>query len=87
MILDLLNKSRNEKNKNNENDLVKVTALLIHAAKIDDNYSNKEKSIIIDFVKSVENKVNAEKIINEAEIEEKNSNQILKYTQEIKKIV
>ena len=85
MILDLLNKSRNEKNKNNENDLVKVTALLIHAAKIDDNYSNKEKSIIIDFVKSVENKVNAEKIINEAEIEEKNSNQILKYTQEIKK--
>ena len=85
MILDLLNKSRNEKNKNNENDLVKVTALLIHAAKIDDNYSNKEKSIIIDFVKSVANKVNAEKIINEAEIEEKNSNQILKYTQEIKK--
>ncbi len=47
MIFDLLNK----KEKNDENiNLIKIIALLIHAAKIDELYSEKEKKIIIDFI-------------------------------------
>ena len=33
---------KNDKNKDNDNDLTKVAALLIHAAKIDENYSKQE---------------------------------------------
>ena len=84
-MLNIFNKSQSEKNENIERDIIKITALLIHAAKIDDKYSNKEKLIIADFLKSIEKKMNTEEIINKAEIEESNSNQILMYTQEIKK--
>ena len=45
----------------------------------------KERLIIINFLKSIDSKINFEEIIKKAEIDEENSNQILKYTQEIKK--
>ena len=84
-MLDILNKSPN-KNKNVEDkNLVKIAALLIHAAKIDDNYSDKERLIIISFLKSIDSEINFEEIMKKAEADEENSNQILKYTQEIKK--
>ena len=84
-MLNIFKKSQN-KNKNAEEEgFIKITALLIHAAKIDDNYSNKERLIIINFLKSVHSEINFEEIMKKAEIEEENSNQILKYTQEIKK--
>ena len=67
------------------NGLIKITALLIHAAKIDDNYSQKEKEIIMDFLKSMNKSLDVENILKQAEREEENSNQILRYTQEIKK--
>ena len=70
--------------------LVKVAALLIHAAKIDENYTNKERNLIINFVEmSSKNNLDKKKIldvVNEAENYEKNSNQILEYTQEVKKM-
>ena len=48
MIFKLLDK--NKKNMiDKNNDLIKVICLLIHAARIDENYSEKEKKIIIDF--------------------------------------
>ena len=78
-MLNIFKKSQN-KNKNAEEEgFIKITALLIHAAKIDDNYSNKERLIIINFLKSVHSEINFEEIMKKAEIEEENSNQILKY--------
>ena len=68
-----------------QKEIIGIVALLIHAAKIDEIYSEKEKKIILSFVKSNlsnENEVN--KIIQEAESLEKNSNQLLNYTKIIK---
>ncbi len=84
-MLDILNKSPNKNNNVEDKNLVKITALLIHAAKIDDNYSDKERLIIISFLKSIDSEINFEEIMKKAESDEENSNQILKYTQEIKK--
>ena len=83
-MLDIFKKNQ-DNNKSDEENLIKITALLIHAAKIDEHYSEKEKTIIINFLKSIDAKLNFENIMNRAETIEENSNQILKYTQEIKK--
>ena len=83
-MLDIFKKNQ-DSDKSDEENLVKITALLIHAAKIDEHYSEKEKTIIINFLKSIDAKLNFENIMNRAETNEENSNQILKYTQEIKK--
>ena len=76
------------KNKEKENDnsnLIKVAALLIHAAKIDENFSKKEEEIIEQALfKMGANKQNIQKIINEGKIIEENSNQILDFTKEVK---
>ena len=66
-------------------DFTKIAALLIHAAKIDENYTEKERIIILNFLKSVSPDADPENIIKKAETEEKNSNQILNFTKEIKK--
>ena len=75
---------------NNDNELVKVGALLIHTAKIDEDYTEKEKKIIINFIKKfLTNKRDENsilKLIRESEEKEKNSNQILEYTKEVKKM-
>ena len=83
-MLDIFKKNQ-DSDKSDEENLVKITALLIHAAKIDEHYSEKEKTIITNFLKSIDAKLNFENIMNRAETIEENSNQILKYTQEIKK--
>ncbi len=85
MITKLFKKTKKDKEIIDNNSLTKIVALLIHAAKIDDNYLQKEKEIIMDFLKSMDKSLDAENIMKQAEREEKNSNQILKYTQEIKK--
>ena len=77
------------KNKNNESDkdslYVKTAALLIHTAKIDENYSDIEKKIIkITLINLGVNEENLEKIFKKAEDIEANSNQILEFTKEIK---
>ena len=76
-------KKNNLNDKNDE--LVKVGALLIHAAKIDEDYSQKESEIIKQALLKIgaDNK-DIEKIIKKAEEVEKNSNQILEFTREIK---
>jgi len=84
-MLNIFKKSQDGNKNTEDKNLIKITALLIHAAKIDDNYSEKERLIIINFLKSIDSKLNFEEIIKKAEIDEENSNQILKYTQEIKK--
>ena len=71
----------------NNNFLTKVCALLIHAAKIDENYTNKEEEIIKKTLNElgVEN-VNISRTIEEAKIIEENSNQILDFTREVKNL-
>ena len=71
----------------NNNFLTKVCALLIHAAKIDENYTDKEEEIIKKAIKElgVEDK-NISKTIEEAKIIEENSNQILDFTREVKNL-
>ena len=74
-----------EKDKVNGNNLVKVTALLIHAAKIDGNYSSLEEEIIKKTVLKLGAKIEEiKKIIDDAKNIEENSNQILDFTKEVK---
>ena len=80
-------KKNKEKNKNNVNSMKKIAALLIHAAKIDENYTDKEKEIINKtIIKLGKKKKNSINIIRDAEELEANSNQILDFTREIKNI-
>tara|TARA_B100001093_G_C26567715_1_gene901531 strand:+ start:480 stop:893 length:414 start_codon:yes stop_codon:yes gene_type:complete len=76
-------KNDNINQKNDE--LIKVGALLIHAAKIDEDYSQKEAEIIKQALLKIgaDNK-DIEEIIRKAEKVEENSNQILDFTREIK---
>ena len=73
-------------NLNDKNDeLVKVGALLIHTAKIDEDYSKKEVEIIKQaLLKLGADNKDIEEIIRKAEEMEENSNQILDFTKEIK---
>ena len=74
-------------------ELVKIVSLLIHAAKIDENYTEKEKGLIdnfiINFAKKnpgiLKNKTSSQ-ILMESEKQEKDSNHILEFTREIKKM-
>ena len=61
-----------------------ISALLVHAAKIDEKYSDQEKNLIRGFIKSYSKNENSEEILKEAEIMEKNSNQLLNFTNIIK---
>ena len=76
----------NEKNLNKDNSLyVNIGALLIHVAKIDENYSEKEKKIIKKTLLELgltEDRL--DKVFNKSEETEKNSNQILEFTKEVK---
>ena len=86
MFKNIFKKEKENKEKINNNNIL-VAALLIHAARIDDNYTAIEKEIIkkalID-LKLVEQN-NSEKLLSEAEIKEQDSNQIVEFTREIKK--
>ena len=90
MILNLLKENKGKNLEEKKIDLIKMVSLLIHAAKIDENYTDKERNLIINFVEmSSKNDLDKKKIldlIDKAEIYEKNSNQILEYTQEVKKM-
>ena len=72
---------------NNNNFHIKVCALLVHAAKIDENYTEKEEEIIIKtLIELGLEKENISKTIKEAKIIEQNSNQILDFTREVKNL-
>ena len=72
--------------KNNEHSsYTKIAALLIHAAKIDEEYTAEEREIIEKtMIELGVKKLNISKIISEATIIEENSNQILDFTREVK---
>ena len=72
--------------KTDTNSSILIAALLIHAAKIDENYTNSEKEIIKKALINLNlTKLNeVEKLLNIAEEKEKESNQIIEFTREIK---
>tara|TARA_A100001011_G_scaffold303506_1_gene317553 strand:- start:1075 stop:1467 length:393 start_codon:yes stop_codon:yes gene_type:complete len=65
--------------------IIGIAALLIHAAKIDEIYSEKEKKIILNFINNnIADNTTTKKIMAEAEKLEADSNQLLNYTKIIK---
>ena len=75
----------NSKDYIKENEFTKIAALLIHAAKIDQDFSEKEENIIKKTILEIgANKEDIEKIINQGKEIENNSNQILDFTKKIK---
>ena len=82
MILKFFNK---EEQSNNDSDLINVACLMIHAAKIDENYTDKEKIIIKNtLIKLDNNNEDIDKLILEAEKKESDSNHIQDFTKNIK---
>ena len=82
----LKNFFKNKKEINKDNTIL-IPALLIHAAKIDENYTEAEKKIITKAIMDL-NKIDlneAEKVLKDAEKKEEESNQIIEFTREIKK--
>ena len=79
-----------KKNLENENDndhlsLISIAALLIHSAKIDENFTEKEKNIIKKaLIEMGADQQDLDKILKNAELKEKDSNQILEFTKEVK---
>lgn len=71
-------------NKLDKEIVTRISALLVHAANIDEIYSNHEKDLIKDFIRSYLNDEDASQILKEAEKIESNSNQLLNYTNAIK---
>ena len=78
---------KNEADEGNNLSLIAITALLIHSAKIDENFTDKEKEIIkkaLIEMGAQTDEIN--EIFEEAEKKEKDSNQILDFTRQIKNI-
>ena len=71
-------------NKLDKESVIGISALLVHAANIDEIYSDHEKDLIKDFIKSYLKDEDANEILGKAENIEKNSNQLLNYTNIIK---
>ena len=73
-------------NKFEKKEIIGIAALLIHAAKIDENYTENEKKLIEKFISTVsEENLDPVSLLKEAEKTESNSNQLLQFTQIIKK--
>jgi uncharacterized tellurite resistance protein B-like protein len=85
MISFFKNKEKEEDTVNNDKSYSNIAALLIHVAKIDENYEDKEKEIIrktlIELGATISN---IDKLIADALVIEENSNQILNFTREVK---
>ena len=85
-MFNIFKKKENEKEKNHPS-IIAVAFLLIHSARIDENYTDKEKKIIKeDIIEMGAEPKEIDKILQDAEEKEKDSNQILDFTREIKNI-
>ena len=78
---------KKDNNNTETNFLIKICALLIHAAKIDENYTKNEEEIIKKTLLELgATKEDLSETIKEAKIIEENSNQILDFTREVKNL-
>ena len=85
-MFNIFKKEEAEKESNHPS-IIAVACLLIHSARIDENYTDKEKKIIKDaIIEMGAEKSGIDKILQDAEEREKDSNQILDFTKEIKNI-
>ena len=83
----MINFFKNKNMETIENPLSKIAALLIHVAKIDENYTKKEREIIKKAIIEIGAKNEmADSVLIEAEKIEKESNQILNFTKEVKNL-
>jgi len=84
-MFSLFKKNIEKKNDDNHLSLISIASLLIHSAKIDENFSEKEKDIIKNaLIEMGADQNNLDKILKDAELKEKDSNQILEFTKEVK---
>ena len=72
-------------NKLDKESVLGISALLVHAANIDEIYSDHEKDLVRNFIKSYLKDEDASSMLKRAEEIEKNSNQLLSFTNIIKK--
>ena len=78
---------KNENEKKNILSLIEIASLLIHSAKIDENFTDKERKIIRNALIEMGADVNkVDEIIEESEKIEKDSNQILDFTRKVKNV-
>ena len=84
MVINIFKKKT--KDVKSEKNLVLICALFVHAAKMDENYTDKEKSIILKALSNISDKKESDLkiVLKEAEKKESQSNQILEFTKEIK---
>ena len=84
-MFSLFKKDNENKNNDNHLSLISIAALLIHSAKIDENYTEKEKKIIRNaLIEMGADQNDLDKILEDAELKERDSNQILEFTKEVK---
>ena len=84
-MFSLFKKDKENKNDKNHLSLISIAALLIHSAKIDENFTEKEKNIIKKaLIEMGADQEDLDKILKDAELKEKDSNQILEFTKEVK---
>ena len=84
-MFNLFKKNRESQKDENHLSLICVAALLIHSAKIDENFTEKERGIIRKaLIEMGANENNLDQILKNAELKEKDSNQILEFTKEVK---
>ena len=84
-MFNLFTKKKETKNDDSHLSLISIAALMIHSAKIDENFTEKEKVIIKKaLIEMGADQNNLDEIIKDAEIKEKDSNQILEFTKEVK---
>ena len=84
-MFSLFKKNTEKKNDDNHLSLISIASLLIHSAKIDENFTEKEKNIIKKaLIEMGADQEDLDKILKDAELKEKDSNQILEFTKEVK---
>ena len=84
-MFSLFKKNTEKKNDDNHLSLISIASLLIHSAKIDENFTDKERNIIKNaLIEMGADQNDLDKILRDAELKEKDSNQILEFTKEVK---
>tara|TARA_B100000989_G_scaffold293834_1_gene271811 strand:+ start:2702 stop:3124 length:423 start_codon:yes stop_codon:yes gene_type:complete len=84
MILKFFEKTE-DLNKNNNNELINIACLMVHAAKIDENYTNKEREIIKNTLQKLnKSNQNIDKVFEDAEKREADANHIQEFTKNLK---
>ena len=84
-MFNLFTKEKEAENDDSHLSLISIAALLIHSAKIDQNFTEKEKNIIKNaLIKMGAAEDTLDEIIKDAETKEKDANQILDFTREVK---